>query len=60
MKKNKNWWAIVDKETMEIKDVFKTREVARDHLWYYNLFVKSYKIEPIFIARNENGWLSFK
>ena len=49
MKKNKNWWGIINKETEEIVDVFPTRDRAREIIWEYNYAHPTHKIEKVYI-----------
>lgn len=56
IKRNKNWWGIINKETKEIVDVLKTRDSARYYLGEYNLVVPKYKIEKVFVITEKDEW----
>jgi hypothetical protein len=49
IKRNRNWWAIINKETGEIVDVFPTRDRAREFIWEYNYAYPTHNIEKVYI-----------
>ncbi len=55
MKKNKNWWGIVNKETEEIVSVLPTRDLARVLLSGYNSAHPTHKIEKVYIISESHA-----